>query len=114
APGRTKKLPGRSPRPSRKVDPRAGSASGDAGVVPCGAGEHPLEVRSRLAALFLTEGGRMDAPDEKSLPENAYQPLAPGESYAPIVPASSSPPEVTVRSVTWGLLLCVLFTVASA
>ncbi|HXU46848.1 MAG TPA: oligopeptide transporter, OPT family [Thermoanaerobaculia bacterium] len=56
----------------------------------------------------------MDAPDEKSLPENAYQPLAPGESYAPIVPASSSPPEVTVRSVTWGLLLCVLFTVASA
>ena len=27
----------------------------------------------------------MDAPETKSLPENAYRPLAPGETYAPIV-----------------------------
>src|SRR3954468_17982814 len=56
----------------------------------------------------------MDAPDTKSLPENAYRPLAPGEVYAPIVPASARVEETTVRSVGWGLFLCVVFTVASA
>jgi len=48
------------------------------------------------------------------LPQNAYKTLAPGETYAPVVPASARQPEVTWRSVSWGLLLCVLFTVASA
>jgi putative OPT family oligopeptide transporter len=56
----------------------------------------------------------MDAPDTKSLPENAYKPLRPGETYRPIVPASAALPEATGRSVFWGLLLCVVFTVASA
>jgi putative OPT family oligopeptide transporter len=56
----------------------------------------------------------MDAPDSKSLPENAYVPLAPGETYAPVVPAEKTPPEVTGRSLFWGLLFCVVFTVASA
>ena len=56
----------------------------------------------------------MDAPDTKSLPENAYLPLPPGEIYRPIVPAEANLPEATWRSVVWGLLLCVVFTVASA
>src|SRR5436853_4324391 len=56
----------------------------------------------------------MDAPDTRSLPENAYQPLAPGETYVPIVPATTQVEEATVRSVGWGLFLCVVFTVASA
>jgi putative OPT family oligopeptide transporter len=56
----------------------------------------------------------MDEPGTQSLPENAYQPLAPGEAYAPIVPAAARPEEVTFRSVGWGLLLCVVFSVASA
>jgi putative OPT family oligopeptide transporter len=56
----------------------------------------------------------MDAPDTRSLPENAYRALAPGESYRPVVPAAASLPEVTWRSLAWGLVLCVLFTVASA
>jgi putative OPT family oligopeptide transporter len=56
----------------------------------------------------------MEAPDTKSLPENAYKPLAPGEAYAPPVPASARLPEATARSVGWGLFLCVIFTVASA
>jgi putative OPT family oligopeptide transporter len=56
----------------------------------------------------------MEASDTKSLPENAYKPLAPGEVYAPPVPASAQLPESTARSVGWGLLLCVIFTVASA
>jgi putative OPT family oligopeptide transporter len=56
----------------------------------------------------------MDAPDTKSLPENAYEPLKPGEVYKPIVPAGASFPEATRVSLFWGLLFCVVFTVASA
>jgi putative OPT family oligopeptide transporter len=56
----------------------------------------------------------MDAPDTRSLPRNAYQPLAPGEEYRPVVPADARLPEASLRSVGWGLLLCVVFTVASA
>ncbi len=56
----------------------------------------------------------MDAPDTRSLPPNAYLPLAPGEEYRPVVPAAAVLPEATLRSVGWGLLLCVIFTVASA
>ena len=49
-----------------------------------------------------------------SLPENAYLPLPPGELYCPVVATSASPFEATRRSVGWGLLLCALFTIASA
>jgi len=56
----------------------------------------------------------MDATESKSLPENAYRPLEPGESYAPMVPASATVAESTTRSVGWGLFLCVIFTIASA
>ena len=49
-----------------------------------------------------------------SLPENAYTPLPPGTAYVPLVPAGKSLPELTGRSVGWGLFLCVIFTVASA
>ena len=52
--------------------------------------------------------------ETKSLPENAYQPLQPGESYQPIVPATSKQAELTLRSIFWGILFCVLFSVASA
>ena len=48
------------------------------------------------------------------MPENAYQPLPAGETYQPVIPATSKPPEITARSVFWGLFLCVIFTVASA
>jgi putative OPT family oligopeptide transporter len=50
----------------------------------------------------------------KTLPENAYTRLPPGTVYTPLVPAPAALPELTVRSVGWGLLLCVIFTVASA
>jgi putative OPT family oligopeptide transporter len=50
----------------------------------------------------------------RTVPENAYTPLAPGEVYAPLVPAREKIPELTPRSVGWGLFLCVIFTVASA
>jgi putative OPT family oligopeptide transporter len=56
----------------------------------------------------------MEEPDTKSLPENAYRRLEPGEIYAPIVAAGTAVPETTARSVGWGLFLCAVFTAASA
>ena len=52
--------------------------------------------------------------EAKSLSENAYQPLKPGESYQPIVPAEAKVPELTPRSILWGVAFCAIFTVASA
>jgi putative OPT family oligopeptide transporter len=52
--------------------------------------------------------------DTSQLPENAYTPLPPGTAYQPVVPAATILPELTLRSVAWGLLLCIIFTVASA
>lgn len=52
--------------------------------------------------------------DTKTLPENAYKPLHDGEFYLPIVPAPAELPELTARSIFWGVLFCVIFTVASA
>ena len=52
--------------------------------------------------------------DTKTLPENAYKPLHDGEFYLPIVPPSRQMPEITPRSLFWGVLFCVIFSVASA
>jgi len=52
--------------------------------------------------------------DTKTLPENAYTPLHDGELYLPIVPPSAELPEITLRSILWGVLFCVIFSVASA
>jgi putative OPT family oligopeptide transporter len=56
----------------------------------------------------------MNEIDTKSLPENAYQPLKPGQTYQPIVPPDGIQPELTLRSIGWGVVLCVIFTIASA
>src|SRR3954469_21756581 len=61
---------------------------------------------------------RDDAPAvgdvEGRLPANAYTTLAPGETYQPLVAASAEQPQATGRSIGWGVLLAVVFTVASA
>jgi len=49
-----------------------------------------------------------------TLPENAYHLLKSGETYIPIVAPGMHQPEVTWRSVLWGILFCAVFTVASA
>jgi putative OPT family oligopeptide transporter len=54
------------------------------------------------------------APESHALPENAYTPLTPGTSYEPMVPASAALPEITSRSVLWGIAFCIVFTIASA
>ena len=50
----------------------------------------------------------------KGLPENAYKELKPGEVYTPLMPANTNPQEITVYSVTMGLLMAVLFSAAAA
>jgi len=56
----------------------------------------------------------MQTAESKSLPQNAYVPLAEGQDYEPMVPPSANPPETTGRAIVWGLFLCIIFTVASA
>jgi putative OPT family oligopeptide transporter len=56
----------------------------------------------------------MNENEPASLPENAYRPLKPGESFQPIIPSTAKEPELTFRSIFWGVVLCVIFSVASA
>jgi len=56
----------------------------------------------------------MNETEAKLLPENAYTPLQPGETFTPVVPAVAKQPELTLRAVFWGMVFCVLFSVASA
>ena len=48
------------------------------------------------------------------LAENAYRKLRPGESYTPVVPASESPKELTLYSLSWGILMAIIFSAAAA
>lgn len=50
----------------------------------------------------------------RSLPENAYRPLTPGEVYTPIVPAHQHVREFTARSLGLGLVMAALFSAAAA
>jgi len=50
----------------------------------------------------------------KSLPPEAYQELPPGQAYKPYVPPEAAIPEVTVRSVVWGLFMSLFFTFSIA
>jgi putative OPT family oligopeptide transporter len=52
--------------------------------------------------------------ESKSLPANAYHPLEKNETYCPLVPAEAQVPELTARSIWWGVFLCVVFSVAAA
>ena len=48
------------------------------------------------------------------LPENAFRPLKEGEEYKPLMSPDKNYPEVNFWSVSWGLLMAVLFSAASA
>lgn len=53
-------------------------------------------------------------PTTKSLPENAYRELKPGEQYIPVMPANQVFPEVTTWSLVMGLIMAVIFSAAAA
>ena len=48
------------------------------------------------------------------LPENAFRPLNEGEEYKPLMSPDQKYPEVNFWSVSWGILMAVLFSAASA
>ncbi|UCF05079.1 MAG: oligopeptide transporter, OPT family [bacterium] len=50
----------------------------------------------------------------KRLSPNAYRVLEPGETYTPYVPADREIAEISLRSVTIGLIMAVIFTAAAA
>jgi putative OPT family oligopeptide transporter len=50
----------------------------------------------------------------KTLPENAYRELKPGEQYIPVMPANKTFPEVTAWSLVMGLIMAVIFSAAAA
>jgi putative OPT family oligopeptide transporter len=56
----------------------------------------------------------MESTARRTLPENAYRKLNPGETYVPVVPAATLLPEWTGRSVTLGLVMAVVFSAAAA
>jgi putative OPT family oligopeptide transporter len=56
----------------------------------------------------------MQATETMALSENAHHVLASDETYIPIIPAEAKTPELTLRSIVWGVAFCVIFTVASA
>jgi len=50
----------------------------------------------------------------KGLPENAYRELREGEEFVPLMSPHSIVPEVNLWSVTWGLLMAIIFSAAAA
>lgn len=50
---------------------------------------------------------------ESPLPENAYRELKPGETYVPMVPADKAAPEITTRSILFGIAMNVVFAMAA-
>ena len=48
------------------------------------------------------------------LPENAFRELKEGEEYKPLMPPTGTPPEVNMWSVTWGIVMAVIFSAAAA
>lgn len=50
----------------------------------------------------------------EQLPENAFRELKEGEKYEPLMSKDSNYPEVTPWSVTWGIVMAMLFSAAAA
>jgi len=48
------------------------------------------------------------------LPENAFRELKDGEKYVPIMKPGENYPEVNAWSVTWGVIMAMLFSAAAA
>ncbi len=67
----------------------------------------PLQKGAEAAAP--TDGG-----NASSLPENAFRELAPDEEYHPVMRPDREQKEVTVYSVTTGLIMAVIFSAAAA
>ena len=56
----------------------------------------------------------MKESEKVGLPENANRELKPGETYKPILPADKKVPEISVYSISWGIIMAILFSAAAA
>jgi len=56
----------------------------------------------------------MEEKEKVSLPENAFSELKEGEKYEPVMSPDKSYPEVNAWSVTWGVIMAVVFSAAAA
>ncbi len=56
----------------------------------------------------------MEEKDKMQLPENAFRELREGENYEPIMRPNRQYPEVNAWSVTWGIVMAMLFSAAAA
>ena len=56
----------------------------------------------------------MEEKDMIQLPENAFRELKKGEQYEPVMSPNNVYPEVNAWSVTWGIIMAVLFSAAAA
>ena len=52
--------------------------------------------------------------EQIQLPDNAFTELKPGEEYKPIMSPGQTYPEVNIWSVTWGIIMAMLFSAAAA
>ncbi|MGB2984618.1 MAG: OPT/YSL family transporter [Phycisphaerae bacterium] len=50
---------------------------------------------------------------QHKFPENAYRELKPGETYVPMVPPGVTVPEITTRTIVFGLIMNIVFSVAA-
>jgi hypothetical protein len=71
-----------------------------------------LALYAQVHRRHRIRGGVMA--DNKVLPENAYRELKEGEIYTPVIPEATTVREISVRSVAFGLGMCVLFSAAAA
>lgn len=55
-----------------------------------------------------------DLEQHASLPENAFRELKKDETYEPLIPANQTPREINTWSVSWGLIMAVVFSAATA
>ena len=56
----------------------------------------------------------MNKKEQTQLPENAFRELKEGEEYKPLMSPDRQYPEVNAWSVTWGIVMAVLFSAAAA
>jgi len=56
----------------------------------------------------------MNEKQNMELPENAFRELKEGEEYKPVMPAGKVFPEVNIWTVTWGIVMAIIFSAAAA
>ena len=56
----------------------------------------------------------VEMPEEIKLPENAYRELKEGEEYKPILLGQKKYPELNAWTITWGIIMAIIFSAATA